>query len=262
MLSACGRVVFALAIVALGLENWFCAHMASHGMGARYSVIPVLPFLPAIPWLADLFGGLFAVLGAGLLWERTRRPAALLLGALLLVCVAVLEAPKSAASIGNVSLRTGLFEPLAMGCLAWLMLDGGAAPGWLLRVARYLLAASLIVFGVDHFLVLRGIAALIPRWIPLHVFWTGFFGAAFVAGGLSIGFRVWERAGAFCLGLMFLIWVVTLHFPLAVGLINLPGDREAASIWSSLFIAMAMWGGCWAIARRDMISSPHERHTP
>jgi uncharacterized membrane protein len=88
-----------------------------------------------------------------------------------------------------------------------------AIPNWLVRASRYLLALSFIVFGVDHFLGLAPIGRLIPPWIPWHVFWIGFFGAGFIAAGLSIGFDFLLRWGAAFIGLMFAIWAVTLHLP-------------------------------------------------
>lgn len=62
-----GRVVFSLAIVALGVETLVCARYVTDGLGPQYKVIPVLPWLPAIPWLAYLFGAILVACGAGLL---------------------------------------------------------------------------------------------------------------------------------------------------------------------------------------------------
>jgi len=100
--------------------------------------------------------------GAGLLFTGTLRTAALVLGSLLFVCALVLEVPKNAVDIGNISLRTTVFEPLALASLAWLLPGPGLMPRWLVRGSRYLVALSLIVFGVDHFLALGFIATLIP----------------------------------------------------------------------------------------------------
>jgi hypothetical protein len=41
-----------------------------------------------------------------------------------------------------------------------------------MTLARYCIAASWIVFGVDHFLALGPIATLVPNWIPFHIFWV------------------------------------------------------------------------------------------
>jgi uncharacterized membrane protein len=246
-----GRCVFAAAIIALGIETLVCARNVSRSLGAQYSVIPVIPWLPAIPWVACLLGATWILCGVGFLFGATRRPAALIFGGLFFVLTLVLDVPKNAASIGNISLRTGVFEPFALACLAWLLPGPRAIPGWLERVSRYLLALSLIIFGVDHFLALGFIATLIPKWIPWHVFWVAFFGIAFIASGLSIGLNILQRWAAAGIGLMFAIWVFTLHLPRVLGLYRIPGAQHNPNEWSSLFIAIALWGGLWAALARN-----------
>jgi hypothetical protein len=114
-----------------------------------------------------------------------------------------------------------------------------------------------MVFGADHFIALQPIATrLIPHWIPGHGFWTVFFGIAFIAAGLSIGLQVLARWAAACLGLMFAIWVATLHGPNLLGLSEIPDAPRNPNQWSSLFIALALWGGSWALACRAASSSP------
>jgi uncharacterized membrane protein len=251
MIATIGRYIYAFAIVAVGVETWVIARQVGHALGPQYDVLNVLPWLPANPWVAYVFGAIWIYCGVGLLFERTVRIAALVLGSLLFLCAVILEAPKNAVAIGDVSLRTTVFEPLAIACLAWLIPGRGAVPSWLERGGRYLLALSLVIFGVDHFFVLSFIATLIPAWIPWHMFWSGFFGVAFIAGGLSIGFNVMQRFGAIGIGLMFAIWVFTLHIPRVLGLYGIPGAPTNPDEWSSLFIAVALWGGPWAMARRD-----------
>jgi uncharacterized membrane protein len=248
-LLSSGRALFSLAVIALGIETLMCARSVGHSLGPRYDVLPVLPWLPAIPWLAYLFGAIWVACGLGLLSKRTVRTAAITLGGLLFLCALILEVPKNAANISNISLRTTVFEPLALASLAWLLPGRGATPTLLERLSRYLLALSLVVFGVDHFLALAFIATLLPGWIPWHVFWVAFFGAAFIAAGLSIGLNFVSRWAAACIGLMFGIWVVTLHLPRVLGLYAVPGAPRDPNEWSSLFIAIALWGGSWALAR-------------
>ncbi|MGH7836568.1 MAG: hypothetical protein ACREQC_01940, partial [Candidatus Binataceae bacterium] len=195
------------------------------------------------------FGAIWIICGVGLLSKRTVQTAAIALGSLLFLCTLILEVPKYAANLGNMSLRTGVFEPLAIAALAWLLPDRDATTRWLVRAGRYLLAVSLIVFGAYHFLALAPIGTLIPNWIPWHVFWIAFFGAGFIAAGLSIALNCLLRWGAACIGLMFAIWVFTLHLPRVLGFYG-GGGPKSPDEWSSLFIAVALWGGSWALARR------------
>jgi uncharacterized membrane protein len=249
-----GRPLFALANLALGVENLVCAH-SSIQLVSRYAVMPVLPFLPVVPWLAYLFGTIWIACSVGLFFNRTFRKAAIALGSLLFVSTLVLEVPKYSANFGDMSLRTAVFEPLAMATIAWLLPQRDASLEWLVRVSRYLLALSLIVFGVDHLLAIAPIAELIPSWIPWHQFWIAFFGAAFIAAGLSLTFNVLERWAAASLGLMFAIWVFTLHLPRVLGFYGIPGAPRSPDEWSSLFIAVALWGGPWALANRYTVGA-------
>lgn len=247
VLGSVGRAIFALAIAALGIENLVCARTVSHALGPQYNVIPVLPWLPAIPWLAYLFGAIWIACAAGLLSSRTVKSSAMALGGLVFICALVLDVPKYAVSLGDMGLRTTALEPLSLATLAWLLPGPHVTSRLLERISRYLLGLALVVFGVDHFFALGFIASLIPRWIPWHVFWVGFFGVVFIAGGVSIALNLLARWGAFGTGLMFGIWVVTLHLPRVLGLYGIPDAPHNPDEWSSLFIALGLWGGLWAI---------------
>jgi hypothetical protein len=161
-----GVGVFAFAMVALGVETLISARDAAQVLGAsiqRYSSdsVAACDFLARLPVRGSVGG-----LRRGLLSRRTVRAAALTLGSMLFVCALVLDVPKNAADAGSIALRTGVFEPLALACLAWLLPDWSTIPPILARVSRYLLAVSLIVFRVDHFLALAFIVTLLPGWIP------------------------------------------------------------------------------------------------
>jgi len=242
-----GRALFALAIIGLGVETWVCARYVGHSLGPQSNVIPAIPWLPAVPWLAYLFGTIWVACGAGLLSRRTLRTAAMTLGSLLFLCAVVLDIPKYVVSLASISLRTTAFEPLALACLAWLM-AGDSTPRLLALGSRLVLAVALVVFGVDHFLALGFIANLLPKWIPWHVFWVAFFGVVFIGGGVSIAANFLQRWGAFGNGLMFGIWVVTLHLPRVLGIYGIPGAPHNPNEWSSMLIALGMWGGLWAVA--------------
>jgi hypothetical protein len=245
-----GRTIFSFAIVALGVETLECARMVQQPLGPGYNGIPVLPWLPAIPWVAVLFGAIWIACGVGLLTKRWQRPAAFTLGGLFTACALILVLPKYIALPGSMGLRTVVLEPLSLACFAFLLPGKDAIPAWLGHASRIVIAISLIVFGVDHFLGLVFIGSLLPDWIPWHLFWVGFFGVALVASGLSIGLGYFVRRSWVGVGLMFGIWVVTLHVPRTLGFYSIPGAISDPNEWSSLFIAIGMWGGPWAMATR------------
>jgi hypothetical protein len=245
-----GVAIFAFSILAIGVETIVCARTSTDVLGYGYRAIAIIPWLPPIPWLAVTFGAILSACTAGLLFERTVQVAALAVGWVLIVPALVLDVPKYIAHPSNMSLRTGVFEPVAIVCLAWMLLRGGkAAPLYVLvQMSRYGLAVALVVFGVDHFLALVPIGTLLPGWIPWHVFWIALFGAAFIAAGLAIAIGRLQRWAAGGIALMFAIWVVTLHGPRVLGLYGIPGAPQSPAEWESLFIAMALCGGFLTLA--------------
>jgi uncharacterized membrane protein len=244
-----GRWIFSLAIVALGVENILCARGSYDSLGPNSHSMPVLPFMPAIPWLVILFGILWIVCAIGLLTARWLSASAYTLGATYIFWTLVHILPKYIASPGDMGLRTVVFEPLSLACIAILLPGPAATPKWLSIACRAVIAIGIIVFGVDHFIGIVFIGSLIPNWIPLHEPLVALFGVVFVAAGVAIGIGVLERWSWIAIGFMFAIWVITLHIPRTLGFYGIPGAITDPDEWSSLFIAVGLWGGPWAIAR-------------
>jgi uncharacterized membrane protein len=245
-----GRLLFAIAIIAFGIENVICAHF-------QQAMLPVIPWVPGNQFLAYLTG--IAILAAGLSIAAnfSARLAAILLGILFLLCVLLLQISRVAASPFDVGVRTCAFETLAM-CGAALTLagtlpaEGRYSRGWesavgkLIDSGRFLFAISAVVFGIDHFLVLGLIVSLVPRWIPGGgLFWAYLTGIAFIAAGLSIATKWLAPWAGILLGTMFLLWFLLLHAPRIVSFPRLHDPNE----WSSAFIALGLSGGSWICAR-------------
>jgi len=75
-------------------------------------------------------------------------------------------------------------------------------------------------------------------WIPGHVFWTWFAGAALIAAGVAMIVRVKARLAATLLGAMLLIWVLILHIPRAMA----DPYSGVGGEWTSVFEALAASG--------------------
>src|SRR5437867_10056709 len=65
MLGRFGRLLFSLAIIGIGVETLICSYVSSH------KVVPVIPWLPAIPSLAYPVGTIFMLL-SGLAFDVPR----------------------------------------------------------------------------------------------------------------------------------------------------------------------------------------------
>jgi uncharacterized membrane protein len=245
MLGRFGRLLFSLAIIGIGLETLICSYLSNHSPGP-HKIVQVIPWLPAIPILVYPVGAIFILCGASLLFQRNVVVSSITLGVLMLVCGLAFDVPRRL-NLMSAEWRTNVLEPIAIGSLAWLA--PGGVPGWLHRTSRYLLAFALIVFGIGHFQVLTFIAGMVPSWIPWHRFWTVFFGVAFIAAGTSFATGYLQRWAALGLGLMFALWLVTIHLPFLVNMLRTSGAPQDPDKWSDVFIVAALWGGFWAVAR-------------
>ncbi len=248
MLGRFGRLLFSLAIIGIGVETLICAYLSGHSPGPHYKVVPVIPWMAAIPGLVYPVGTIFILCGAGLLFQRTLMVSSVTLGIVMLLCGLAFDVPRHP-DLMSAPWRTNVLEPIVIGCLAWLTPGLGRVPGWLQRTSRYLIAFALIVFGIGHFQILIPIASMVPSWIPWHLFWTVFFGAAFIAAGVSFATGFLQRLAALGMGLMFTLWTVTIHVPVLLNLLRTPGVPQDPDKWSDVFIVAAIWGGSWALAQ-------------
>jgi len=146
VLERFGRLLFSLAIIAAGIETLICSYAFSHSPGSHYKVVPVIPWLPAIPGLAYLVGAILVLCGAGFLFQRTLVVSSITLGALMLLCGLAFDVPRHP-NLMSPEWRTNALEPMVIGSLAWLAPGLCVIPRWLDRTSRYLLAFALIVFG-------------------------------------------------------------------------------------------------------------------
>jgi len=263
-----GRLLFAIAIAAIGAENLICAHVSQPVFANNPPAVPVLPFVPTILSLVYFVG--MALLAAGVCLAAKIQPrfAALLLGLFFLSWVLVLLVPKAVARPLDLNIRTCVFELLALGASALtfagcLQEEEHSSTGGgrlvaklndkLVASAPYLFAISSIVVGYYTF-----------SCSPIHCQpgtgldpWRPILGISHGRGIHSCRYqhRDWIQGagGAFWLGTMFLLWFLLLHAPRVV--IH-PRDPDE---WSSAFIALGMCGGSWICASRSTESRGHPR---
>src|SRR5581483_60661 len=117
MLGRFGRVLFALAIIGIGVETLVCAYVAGHS-GVAHKIVPVIPLLPPNPALAYPIGAIFIVCGAGLLSRRSVLVSAILLGAIMSLCGLAFNVPRHL-DVMSPEWRTNALEPVVIGCLAF-----------------------------------------------------------------------------------------------------------------------------------------------
>ena len=116
-------------------------------------------------------------------------------------------------------------------------------------------AAPLGGFGAEHFTRAAGIASIVPKFIPWHMFWALFVGACFIAASFSLVTRIQARLAASLVGLTFFLFVMLMDAP---GWAQQPGNRFFAIL---TLRELSFSGGALAyaasLAEQDGAESSH-----
>lgn len=118
---------------------------------------------------------------------------------------------------------------------------------------RVFYAVPLGIFAAEHFTITNDLASGIPRWIPWHMFWAYFVGVALVAAAVSIILEWESRLAAILLGIMFVLFVLTLHIPRVFAQ---PHDRIG---WTVAFRELSFSSAAFAYAGASFGVPPQGR---
>jgi uncharacterized membrane protein YphA (DoxX/SURF4 family) len=232
-----GRIGFGTALAGMG-TNTICCHQLPYML---------LPPWHLMPWLTFVAGGLFIFIGACMVFEKWVKPVSLLSGLvfLLIFCFCYIpyelltdpnytqlgdweNAEKELAFAGGAFVLAGYLSTKSrnpfMGFLEKLIPAGAI-----------FFAITIISFGILHFMFAKEAAGLIPVWIPAHLFWIYFCGAALIGSGIAIILKIKTKLFAALLGIMIFTWFVILHIPRVAA--AAPADRGDEI--TSAFLALA-----------------------
>jgi uncharacterized membrane protein len=245
-IASVGHAVFAATMIALGILG-----LIKGDFTPVWSPVPkgvpereVLVYFCALVSLAS---------GIGLLLRRTAASAArvllacLLLFLLLLRVRAILLAPTSQDSWSGCG-ETAVMVAAAWVLYAWFATDwdrqrlGFAIGDQGMRIARVLYGLAMIPFGVAHFTYLKETAALVPGWLPWHLFWAYFFGCTFFAAGVAVLTGVYARLAAALSALQIGMFTLLVWLPIVAA-----GSKNAF-VWSETILSAALTAGAWVVA--------------
>ena len=219
-----GQIAYAICLAVQGILQLFYGDF-------RPIVLPEWPSqIPGLVLCARLAGAALIAAGIAIAIRKKGRETGLIVGGLFLVSALFCQLPYallvSPHTINPFSWG-GPFNALALsGCsfvvAASFPKDAGSKSSLLhllervMPFGRVFFCIMLIRFGIGHFLHTNHDAALIPGWIPWHVFWTYFTGAALVGSGTAVIFQFRLRPIALLQSAMLFLFVVTLHTPRAL----------------------------------------------
>jgi uncharacterized membrane protein len=125
--------------------------------------------------------------------------------------------------------------------LVWPRFQAASGLDRILVLAPVFEAVPLAIFAMEHFLAAHDLMGIVPKWLPWHLFWTYFFGAALMAAAVSFILGRCVRWSAMLLALFFLLVVATVDLP---GLFAQVHDRI---FWTLLVRELCFAGGAMVL---------------
>lgn len=241
-----GSLLYALGMVGIGGQHFYNAEFIE-------VIVPTAPaWMHGQYFWTSLVGSGLIFTGGAVIVGKGGRAAGILLGAVLLAAVVVLDIPHQASTHpGSLGAWTNTLKALTLSGGAFVAAatfpraDSGAWDDRFVAFGCLATSVTVAVFGVDHFLYLDFVAPLVPAWMPGHVFWAYFCGAALVAAGAGMILRIRPRLAAGLLGGMIFTWLLVLHIPRAVADPHGANGNE----WTSVFEATSFSGIAFILSR-------------
>jgi uncharacterized membrane protein len=186
------------------------------------------------------------------------RLASTLLGIMIFLFVLLVSVPKVFSTPGDRFVWSAGLRDLALSASAlifaatqtkaWSQEWQGPERRWFITVARFFIAIPVLVFGVQHFIYPDFVPGIpvnkpMPLWIPGHLFWSYFTGAAFIAASVSLMIEKEARLAASLLTGMLLVWLLVIYIPIWVAD---PHDTGYALVNVAMHLALS--GGTLILA--------------
>jgi uncharacterized membrane protein YphA (DoxX/SURF4 family) len=225
-------LVFAIQYLVFGKYLGGLPPMPPWAQGAGFGAYPV--------------GTLLLVTSTAILINRRVRLLSLITGGWFVFCFFVFHLQHASSVWSNGTDRTRALETLCLGVgllgLAALSpVEGfaalsGDANRKLVLVSRIVFGVAMVIFGWQHFMYAQFLVNLVQTWLPAHAFWIYFTGTAMMLAGAATATGILARLAGICLGIMFILWFLTLHLPRVLAAVHNQDEI------TSMFVALAFGG--------------------
>lgn len=243
--ASAGHVLFAATMIAVGILAFIKSDFTAVWQ-------PVSKAVPASEVVGDLCALICVACSTGLFSQRKAAPSARWLLSYLLICLLVFRVPGLLHGF-SVSVYWPLSQAGVLVAAAWVLYVwfaddwdrqrlSFATGGTGLRIARTLYGVSIIPFGIAHFQYLEHTASMVPNWLPGHVAWVYFTGAAFIAAGVAVIIGVWARLAAALSALQMGLFLALVWIPAMA-------TRSLNSFeWGEVLVTWVLTACAWVVA--------------
>ncbi len=248
-LSNIGRIFYGVAIAGMGFPTIYYKVFP-------YMLLPPQYLSPQHTIVAYISGALLVLAGVFIALNKKTNIISLLLGTVLLLIFCFLFIPfmfsaganykhltewenaeKELALAGGAFVIAGWFSTKSKNAV-------GSSPNKLSSFGAILYSVPILSFGILHFMYGNEVSSMVPGWIPFHLFWIYFAGAALIGSGIAIILKIKTRLIAALLGIMIFVWFIIIHVPEVIS--SSPDDMNGEIV--SAFLALAYSGIAFVIA--------------
>jgi uncharacterized membrane protein len=261
-LSHLGLYVYAFGSFAAGVfdlvwGNFDSAHQPLQAWGDNIPGATVFAYIT----------GVWMVAGAvALLWRRSERAGGAALAAIYFI-FALFWLPRFYTAPHYLGFRIpvyiGVFSgagsqliAFAAGVLVWASLEQpNSSASRAVLAMRWIFGICAIGFGLAHLTDIKDNLVYVPKWLPPGAeFWVIVTGVCFVLAGLAILTGILDVLAAWLLGLMFLVFNLTI-LPTYIF-----ADPKNHAAWGGNAYNLAAVGSSWILA--EVIASRKRWNTP
>jgi uncharacterized membrane protein len=205
-----GRFLYGLSIVALGIHQIILKDF-------RPEILSPFPAWPHSHTVLPVLAGTILIIAGIFIAGFNAKNISLYLGLLFLTLIITSQLPYIFTGPGKPSQLVTWFaagEELAYSGGAFVM--AGSFSGKPKSIGRIFFSLLIILFGCSHFVFPVDVSAMVPKFLGAPMFWTYFVGAALIASGIAIIFKIWIQVAAGLLAAMLFLFFLFFHLPDAI----------------------------------------------
>ena len=245
-IASAGHAVFSGTMVAVGILGFVRGDFTAIWQGVPKA-------MPAREVLAYVCAVVCVACGIGVFWRHTAALAARALFAYLFLWLLIFKlrfiflAPAEEVSYQSCGM-TAVIVAGAWVLYAWFATDrdrqrfGFATGDKGIRIARVLFGLALIAFGLSHFAYLQLTAPLVPRWLPWHVGWAYFTGAAYLVAGAAVLSGVCAPLAAALATVQMGLFTLLIWVPMVAS------GHISAHHWAEFVSSWTLTAAAWVVA--------------